>query len=303
MPTLRDRLPPANALVVFEAVARHESFTRAAKELEVTQAAVSRQIHILEENLGVQLFSRLHRRVQLTGPGRELQEAVTIGLGHIARVAEDVRGFGETGDITISCSVTFASYWLMSRIAKFRAEFSDVDIRMVASASVRDLAATGIDLAVRYGRGTWPNVTAKHLFGDTIIPVAAPQYVEAHGPFDTQASLETATYLHLSKFDRNWVTWEHWFEKFGATMPRSAHHLYFDNYTVLMHAAVRGEGLALCGGRLAEDFILRGELLQTTANTLDSEYSFYLLYPDSQPLRPHAKSFRDWLLNEAHGAQ
>ena len=196
----------------------------------------------------MQLFSRLHRRVQLTGPGRELQEAVTIGLGHIARVAEDVRGFGETGDITISCSVTFASYWLMSRIAKFRAEFSDVDIRMVASASVRDLAATGIDLAVRYGRGTWPNVTAKHLFGDTIIPVAAPQYVEAHGPFDTQASLENATYLHLSKFDRNWVTWEHWFEKYGATMPRSAHHLYFDNYTVLMHAAVRGEGLALCGG-------------------------------------------------------
>ena len=97
MSTLRDRLPPANALVVFEAVARHESFTRAAKELKVTQAAVSRQIHILEENLGVQLFSRLHRRVQLTGPGRELQEAVTIGLGHIARVAEDVRGFGETG--------------------------------------------------------------------------------------------------------------------------------------------------------------------------------------------------------------
>jgi LysR family transcriptional regulator, glycine cleavage system transcriptional activator len=302
MATLRERLPPANALVVFEAVARHENFTRAAAELQVTQAAVSRQVQILEDHLGVRLFTRLHRRVELTVPGRELREAVTIGLSHIARVADDVRGTNETGDITVSCSVTFASYWLMSRIAKFRAEFSDVDIRMVASAKVRDLAATGIDLAVRYGRGDWSDVTAKRLFGDRILPVAAPDYVKSRGPFDSNESMSQATFLHLSKFDRNWVTWEHWFEEFGVKPEGKARHLYFDNYTVLMHAAVRGEGLALCGGRLAEDFIQRGELCQPIPQTLDSEFSFYLLYPDAQRLRPHAKAFRDWLLKEAHGS-
>ncbi len=208
MSSMRDRLPPANALLVFEAVARHHSFTQAAKELGVTQAAVSRQIRVLEEALGTPVFKRLHRRVELSSAGRDLREAVSIGLGHIARAVGEIQrenniGQSNTGDIGVSCSVTFASYWLMSRIAKFRAEFADVDIRMVAPAKVRDLAVTGIDLAVCYGRGIWPNVRANHLFDDRILPVASPRYIEKHGPFEDTASLYKATLLHLSKFDRN----------------------------------------------------------------------------------------------------
>lgn len=113
----RDRLPPANSLVVFEAVGRHASFTRAARELGVTQAAVSRQIHILEAFLGVKVFARLHRGVQLTPEGEGIYQAVSIGLGHIARATEDARKSQDSADITISCSVTFASYWLMAPIS------------------------------------------------------------------------------------------------------------------------------------------------------------------------------------------
>ncbi len=302
MSNLRDRLPPANSLLVFEAAARHLSFTRAAQELGVTQAAVSRQIHILEDFLGAKLFARLHRRVELSEQGHVFHNAVSVGLGHIARATEDIRSDSDAADITISCSVTFASYWLMARIAKFRAEFSDVDIRMVASARVRDLAATGIDLAVRYGRGAWPNVTADFMFGDIVLPVCSPGYVEAHGPFDAPSQLGSATLLHLSQFDRNWVTWERWFEAFDTRMPADSRHLYFDNYMVLIHAAVRGEGLALCGGRLAEDFIQREELMRPMQQTLQSDYSFFLLYPSDRPLRMHARRFRDWLLEEARGA-
>ena len=299
MPRLRDRLPPANSLVVFEAVGRHLSFTLAAKELRVSQAAVSRQVQILEERFGTPLFNRLYRAIELTPQGRDFHEAVTIGLGHIASAADEVQREQDRADIAVSSSVTFASYWLMSRIAKFRAQFPDVDIRLVASAKVQDLAATGVDLAVRYGSGAWPNVTADLMFGNEIFPVCAPLYLKRHEPLNRLTDLTGADLLHLAQFDRNWVTWETWLGAFGLAPPAARKKLLFDNYMLLLHAAVRGEGVALCGGRLAEDLIERGELVKPIDAALPSEFSFYLLHPAHQTLRPQVAQFRKWLLAEA----
>lgn len=303
MARLRDRLPPANSLVVFEAVARHLSFTQAARELRVTQAAVSRQVQILEERFGLPLFERLHRSIRLTPAGAEFAKAVSIGLEHIANAADGLsRDHSDGADITIASSVTFASYWLMSRIAKFRAQHPQVDLRLVASARPRERAAAGVDLAVRYGRGGWPNVEADLMFENEIYCVCAPSYLQREGPIAELADLTRATLLHLAQFDRNWVTWDSWFERFGLTPEPDASGLYFDNYMLLLHAAVRGEGVALCGRRLAEDLIERGELIRPVAVALQSEYAFYLLRPAHQPLRPEAAEFREWLLAEARGA-
>ena len=303
MPRLRDRLPPANSLLVFEAVARHLSFTHAAEELRVTQAAVSRQIQLIEDDLGAQLFKRLYRAIELTPEGQALRNAVSIGLEHIARGADEIRSERDGPDITISCSVTFASYWLMSRIAKFRAEFPDLDVRLLVAAKVRDLAVTGIDFAVRYGRGAWPNVTSDHLFGNEIFPACAPRYVEENGPFDNLSDLANATLLHLTQFDRNWVTWDSWFRNFGLTEAPRNKGLFFDNYMILIHAAVRGEGVALCGQRLAEELIERGELIRPLDAALESDYSFYLLRPENRALTPLTSRFRNWLLAEAQGSR
>src|SRR5919108_4700152 len=158
---LRAKLPPANSLVVFEAAARHLNFTRAAQELNVTQAAVSRQIQILEDHLGTQLFQRQPRALKLTVPGLRLFKSVTMSLEHIANTVMDIRRVGPKADVTIATSVTFASYWLMAHIAKFRAVNPDIELKVVASAPVSDLAAAGIDLAVRYGSGKWPGVEAE----------------------------------------------------------------------------------------------------------------------------------------------
>lgn len=299
MRRLRDRLPPPNSLVVFEAVARHLSFTKAAKELLVSQAAVSRQIKLLEKGFGLALFTRRHRAIELTEQGVTFHKAVTIGLDHIAHAADNLHHDEEVSDITVSSTVTFASYWLMSRIAKFRALFPDVDIRLVASAKVGDLSGTGIDLAVRYGRGTWPNVTAELMFVNEIFPVCAPSYLEQHGPIKVLPDLLDADLLHLAMFDRNWVTWESWLRDFGLAAPPEAKGIFFDNYMVLIHAAVRGEGIALCGARLAEDLIGRGELVRPIIATLPSQFSFYLLHSSDQLLSPHASNFREWLLSEA----
>ncbi len=301
MQRLRDRLPPANSLIVFECAARQLSFTRAAEELRVTQAAVSRQVQLLEAHLGVRLFARRHRVIALTPEGLRFQQAVSIGLAHIAGAADELRREQDAADVTISSSVTFASYWLMSRIAKFRAQFPEVDVRLVASAKARDLAATGIDLAIRYGRGEWPGALADEMFENEIFPVCAPAYLDASAPLERLSDLSRATLLHLTQYDRNWVTWETWFRAFDLGEPVRGRGLFFDNYMILLHAAVRGEGVALCGGRLAEDLIARGELVRPIDSSLQSDFSFYLLHPAGRPLRPDAARFRDWLLAEAQG--
>jgi LysR family glycine cleavage system transcriptional activator len=175
---LRKHMPPTNALVVFEAAGRHMNFTRAAKELDVTQSAVSRQIQLLEEFLGLSVFQRQSRGLMLTPAGERLHRAVTMGLEHIANVSADLRRQRGPGELTIATSVAFASYWLMARIAKFRGLHPEVEIRLVAASPVYDLASEGVDIAVRYGAGEWPGVDAVRLFDNEIWPVCSPRYLE-----------------------------------------------------------------------------------------------------------------------------
>ncbi len=296
---LRDRLPPPNSLVVFEAAARHLSFTRAASELGVTQAAVSRQIRILEDHIGASLFERGHRALLLTAIGQRLHRAVTIGLEHIAHASAEVRQEHSRGVVTIASSVTFAAYWLMARVAQFRAIRPDIDLRLVATARSRDLAGSQVDLTIRYGRGQWPDVVAHPMFDNDILPVCSPGYLAAHGPIRQPGDLLNQILLHLSAFDRNWVTWETWLRSFGVEQPPSRSGLYFDHYMVLLQAALAGHGIALCGGRLAEDFLARGELVRPIDAALRSDYAFYLLHHAERSLHPNALRFRDWLLQAA----
>jgi len=298
MVNLRATLPPAHALVVFEAAGRRLNFTEAGRELNVTQAAVSRQIAQLEENLGQKLFRRLHRGLALTPAGQRLHGAVTMGLEHIAGIVQELRAPEPNSDVTIASSVTFASYWLMARLAKFRAEFPDTDIRLSASSRLRG-DTTGIDFTVRYGHGEWAGQEARQLFDNDIFPVCAPAYLEKSGPIAGLAQLVDETLLYLTQFDRNWVTWDTWFQSFGIPHEKPARGIQFDSYTVLLHAALRGEGVALAGGRLAEDFIERGELVRPVAEAMHSEFAFYLTHPADRPLSAKAKQFRDWLLAEA----
>lgn len=288
-------------MIVFEAVARHLSFTKAADELRVSQAAVSRQVGIIEEHLGVRLFERRHRSIELTPQGVHLIGAVSMALGHVANVSDSVRRQIGEADITISSSVSFASYWLMSRIAKFRAEFPKINVRLVAYATVRDLTVSALDFAVRYGRGTWEGATADLMFGNEIFPVCSPAYIVKHGAMNSPAGLSAATLLTLSRFDRNWTTWEEWFERQGTPLPNDVRWLPFDSYLLLLNATVRGDGVALCGQRLAEDLIDNGELVRPINASVNSEHSFFLLRPENAILRPAQAHFRDWLLQEARG--
>lgn len=301
MPSLRRKLPPLNSLVVLEAAGRHLSFTRAAEELALTQSAVSRQIQLLEDQLGLPLFRRQGRGLLLTREGVRLHRAVTMGLGHIAEVAVEVRRCRrQPGDLTVATSVTFASYWLMARLAKFRALHPEVELRLVASAPIGDLVAAEVDLAIRYGGGSWYGLEAVRVFDNEIWPVCAPSYLaDRRRRLAAPVDLLGETLLHLGQFDRNWVTWPAWLEAQGVKGTPARRGLTYDNYLVLLQAALRGEGIALCGGRLAEDFIARGDLVRPIRAALRSDRAFYLVHPKDVPLSPAAGRFRDWLLAEA----
>jgi LysR family transcriptional regulator, glycine cleavage system transcriptional activator len=297
MVALRKRLPPANSLVVFEAAARYLNFTRAAKELGVTQAAVSRQMQLLEEHLGTTLFQRSPRSLKLTPAGLRLHKAVTMGLEHIAGTAVELRRSGPHADLTVSTSVTFASYWLMSRVAKFRAAHPDIELKLVASAPVSDLASAGVDLAVRYGSGRWPGVRTVRLMDNEIFPICAPAY-RPSGPLRRPADLLNEVLLHLVEYDRNWVTWDAWLQSFGVEGQARQRGLTFDNYLVLIQAVLDGQGIALGGGRLAEDFIARGTLVRPIDAALGSDRGFYLLWPGDIELSEPARLFHDWIIAE-----
>ena len=296
---LRHTLPPTNSLVVFEAAARHHNFTRASEELQVTQSAVSRQIQLLEDHLGTSLFQRRSRGLELTPEGERLHRAVAMGLEHIANVAADIRRHRTPGELTIATSVTFASYWLMARLANFRAAHPEIELRLVASSPVYDLTAAGIDLAICYGEGKWPGVEAVRLFDDEIWPVCAPRYLGDGQDITSPGDLLGETLLHLSKFDRNWVTWEAFLAAFNVTGEPEQRGLTYDNYMVLIQSALRGEGIALCGRRLAEDFIAQGELVRPIKEALKSDRGFFLLRPKEQPMSHSAREFHNWLLGEA----
>ncbi len=296
---LRRVLPPTTSLVVFEAAARHRNFTRAAEELSVTQSAVSRQIQLLEDFLGSPVFQRHARGLELTREGERLHRAVAMGLEHIANVASDIRRNKGPAELTVATSVTFASYWLMARLAKFRAAHPEIELRLVASSPVYDLTAAGIDIAVRYGSGEWPGVDAVRLFDDEIWPVCSSAYLASRPPITSPQALPGETLLHLSKFDRNWVTWESFLETVGVSGPVTGRGHIFDNYMVLIQAALRGEGIALCGRRLAEDFIAQGDLVRPLDITMKSERGFYLLTPREGAMSRAARLFHDWLIEEA----
>ncbi len=278
MPSLKSRLPGLNALLTFEAAARHLSFTRAADELCVSQAAVSRQVQRLEERLGQPLFVRRHRALELTGGGSELQRAVTLGLGHIA---DAMRGLeGTTGrQIQVATTVAFATYWFAPRLGRFRNAFPDADVRVLASDSDRDHLADDIDLALVCGRRDLPGWRMTALFPEVVFPVCSPAFLEKH-PLTRLAQLTELPLLNLDpRHCRPTVT--------------------YNNYPMLVEAALAGEGVALGWQHLAERMLAEGRLLRPLAESCEFDRHYYLALHDRGRHSPELEALHEALLRES----
>jgi putative choline sulfate-utilization transcription factor len=298
MKGLRSKLPPPNSIVVFEAAARHKNFTLAARELNVTQAAVSRQIKIIEDDLGFPVFLRTHRAIKLTEEGRRFYDAVVKGLGHIADTAAELKRHAATSTLTVAVTFAFATFWLVPRIAAFRALFPDIELRIVTSDEALDFTAENIDVGVRYGAGHWRGLTATRLLEAEIFPVCSPSFLSAGAKLETSEDLLDYNLLEMETTDKAWTNWAAWFEAFGIDPKRMRRQTLFNNFPICMQATMDGQGIALGWRPYADDMLARGVLMRPISATLRPQDAYYLTRPERRESR-NCALFCEWILRQA----
>ncbi len=299
MKSLRNRLPPTNALVTFEAVARHVSFTQAARELGVSQAATSRQVRLLEDHLGVVLFNRARKRVRLTPAGQQLLQAVAMGFGHIASVADGLRQERRGRALTVATSLAFSAFWLMPRLPAFHAAYPTLELRLSTSDSEADWYADDVDVAVVFGPQVGAGWFSEALFGDQVIAVCRPDYFGARGLPQSVAELREETLLQIESPYISWFSWPDWFARNAAPLRRDPRGPRFNNYMIAIQAALDGQGLALGWRRLIAPQLSDGRLMQVTSANVTPNNDYVLLIPETRREDRRVRAFRNWILGEA----
>jgi len=291
----RGRLPPLNALRAFEAAARHLSFTRAAQELHVTQAAISHQVKALEEHLGMKLFRRLNRALRLTDEGQayagELQEA----FERIRLATRRLRAEETSAPLTVSVLPSFAARWLVPRLGRFHARHPDADLLIDPSARLADLSRGEVDVAIRYGRGHYPGLATARLLDEELFPVCSPTLLEGGRALRSPEDLARVPLLH----DDDHGDWIAWLEAAGVGHVDARRGTVFTDSSMLVEAAITGQGVAMARGALATQALRARLLVRPFPQRLATELAYYVVCLPERAAQPKVARFRDWLLEEA----
>ena len=299
--TLR-RLPSLDFLRGFEAAGRLLSFTRAAQEIFVTQSALSRQVQALEAALGVPLFVRRHRSLALTPAGIAFHRDVTAALNALATAAESAGGVARAPALTVSTTVSFASLWVIPRLASFRARHPDVEVYVSADDRLIDLGRGEVDLAVRYMPDSRAPEGAVRLFGDRMMPVVSPKLIRRNGtPLAVPADLARHVLLHLDDPDGRTplLEWSVWLASNGMPGLKPAGSLRFKLYDQVIQAAVSGQGVALGRIPLIAEYLRDGRLMAPFAKRYDSARGYYAVIAPHAADRVDVAGFVSWLAEEA----
>jgi len=292
------RLPPLNALRAFEAAARHLSFTRAAEELHVTQTAISHQIKALEERLGVQLFRRLPRGLLLTEEAQRYLPPVRAAFDQIA-AATDRLSRDRAGILTVSVLPSFAAKWLVPRLGRLRQAHPELELRIIATPRLADFARDEVDVGIRMGRGHYPGLRVERLFGDTLFPVCSPQLLAGPAPLRTPEDLRHHLLLAGDEHP-GWAEWLRHAGVEGVEVPRGP---LLDDSSLVLQAAIDGQGVALTRASLAAHDLAAGRLIKPFELALPFHLAYYLVAPEATADQPKVKAFRDWLLAEAQASE
>jgi len=296
---LRSRLPPPSSLLAFEAAARRLSFTLAAKDLNVTQGAVSRQIAGLEAFLGCALFERRYRALALTAAGRRLQGAVSLAFDHLLQVVGELRAPPARTALTVTTTTALAALWLMPRLPRFAEQHPEIELRLVAADHDPHFARDGIDLAILYGAGRWPGTRAAALLDEEVFPVCSPGYLSRGQRPRRVADLLRGDLLHWVGRRRKWIGWPEWFRSVGQPFGELPSAGGFSSYTLLLQAAIGGQGIALGWRHLCDDALAKGELVRPLAATMRSARGYWLVRPLDQKRSDATDALAAWIADEA----
>lgn len=271
---LRKRLPSLTALLVLEAVLRRRSFTAAASDLGVTQAAVSRQIAALEEEFGQSLFIRKHRAIEPTAACLLLGSTLTQSFADIADTVDAIKSSARDV-VTIGATVAFSSFWLLPRLAEFRRLNPGVQVRVVSQDSKIDIGEGGIDLVVRYGQPPFADGTVIASRGDVIFPVCSPEYSARR---NAKPLSQVDEFIETEVSDRSWYSWRYWLTHCGRQFDITPS-LRFTHYTEAISAARAGQGVALGWGLLVRTFLEEGTLVRLEEPELPAEGRYNVMLP------------------------
>jgi LysR family transcriptional regulator, glycine cleavage system transcriptional activator len=295
------RLPSLDTLRVFSIAARHMSFTKAADELHLTQSAVSHRVRALEEELGVLLFDRLPRRLELTRAGQVLAQRVDQAVADIARTIANLDLGDDARRLTVTMLPSVASRWLVPRLPRFHAMHPDIELQLIADPRLLDLRAARIDLAIRFGRGTYPGYAVTELMPDRVFPVCSPRLLAQRGPVDTVEALLDLPLLHDSatEGDGSGSDWRSWLNHVGWHDAACDEGQRFSDAGLLIDAAVLGLGVALARGTLVSDHVVNKTLICPLSEAAPTTFAYYLLgLPEATTLQKIV-CFREWLHVEA----
>lgn len=288
------RLPPLNALKAFEAAARHLSFTRAAEELSVTQAAVSHQVKALEDRLGIPLFRRLNRALLLTDEGQAYLPAVRAAFDRIAEATERLASAESRGTLTVSTVPSFAAKWLVPRLGRFRSIEPEIDLRIAPSMHLVDFAREDVDVAIRYGRGNWPGLRTERLMGEDIFPVCSPALLLGPPALAAPADLAEHVLLH----DDDHEGWRMWLMAAGVAGVDATRGPVFTDSAMTLDAAADGQGVALARSALVAADLASGRLVRPFGISLPAQFAYYVVAPEATAERPKVAAFRTWMVDE-----
>ena len=293
---MRRKIPSIEALIAFEAAARHQSFTRSADELALTQSAVGRQIACLEEYLGVPRFNRIKKRLTLTDAGQMYAKQVREHLERIERdTLATMASRGAGGMLELAVIPTFATRWLIPRLPEFYARHGHVTLNLSTRAEPFLFTGTPFDAAIHFGGSVWPGAIARYLFGEEITPVCSPRILDGRTSLQP-AEMTRYTLLHQSARAE---AWGHWFAQAGIRDPGCMQGQRYELFSMLVEAARAGLGCALVPRFLVLQELANGELVIPCELSLRNEQGYYLVYPESQQNSPSLKVFEEWLLATA----
>lgn len=287
-------LPPLNALRTFEAAAAHMSFTLAADELHVTQAAVSHQIKTLEEWLGVPLFARFNRQLKLTDEGRAYLPEVRFALDRISYATQLITEQKSRASLTVCAMDSFAAEWLVPRLADFQKIQPSIDIWLTTWNRMDSLPRDNVDIEIRYGDGEWPDQEVSLLMKEEVFPVCSPTLI-ADGKLSKPEDLANCTLLH----DCITVDWTDWLRAADVEGVDANNGPRFNHSHLMLRAAVNGEGVGLGRSVLAADSLNRGVLSKPFEVSLPAQFAYYIVHRPGIADKPKIKIFTDWLNSQA----
>lgn len=300
----RRDLPSLYLLKGFEAAARHLSFTKAGDELFLSQSAVSRQIQQLEEQLGVPLFVRRTRALLLTDAGQRYFRAVAQALGELREATTRLAAAAQGRTVTVTTTVTFASLWLVPRLADFQERHPGIAVHVAADNAIHDLERDRLDVSIRYSTRRLAGRGAARLFGERVVPVCSPKLLAQHS-LDKPEQLGDFVLLHFEDLQQStpWLSWEVWFEVMKMRRPAPKGMLRFSHYDQLIRAAINGQGVALGRLPLIAGLLDEGTLVmpfRAARYSTESEHrAYWLIAAQAARARPEVETFVQWLNEQA----